>query len=251
MTNLSLSQADLAARLGVSRATVTRWMKGSHEPTSASYLAMGNLLGPPEAVFFWERGGVDPSNFPQTKLQAALSSLRVNLRDFTLISGRKLTRGVVESKSNAVILPLLNVTAYGDRVPPGPHVTIAQAEVLDVLMAPLSWCPHPENMICMHLSGDSMAPLIPAESIIVVDTGVTDRSELDKNLAVFSHRDHGFKVARLQRLSSSDILISANHNYLPVDVTDQAKWKVVGAVSWWVSKDALPQSPGNNKPPSG
>jgi SOS-response transcriptional repressor LexA len=212
---------------------------------------MGNLLGPPEAVYFWERAGVDPTTFPDTKLQATVSSLRVNLRDFTLVAGKKLTRGVVNSKSNAVILPLLNITAYGDRVPPGPHVTLAQAEVVDILMAPLSWCPHPENMLCMHLSGDSMAPLIPADSILAVDTGMTDRDELNKKLAVFSHRDHGFKVARLQRLPNSDILISANHNDLPVDVTDQAKWKVVGLVMWWVSKDALPQNGGNSEPAAG
>ncbi|SEG66324.1 Helix-turn-helix [Bryocella elongata] len=251
LDELSLSQADLASRLGVSRATVTRWIKGSHEPTSASYLAMGNLLGHPKGGYFWERAGVDRSNFPDTKLQSTLSSLRVNLRDFTLVSGMKLTRGIVESKSNAVVLPLLNIVAYGDRVPPGPHVTLAQAEVLDVLMAPLSWCAHPEKMLCMQLVGDSMSPLIPPNSVIAVDTGLNDRAQLDKKLAVFSHRDLGFKVARLQRLPASDILISANHTYLPVDVTDQSKWKVVGAVAWWVSKDALPHAAENSKPASG
>jgi phage repressor protein C with HTH and peptisase S24 domain len=96
-----------------------------------------------------------------------------------------------------------------------------------------------------------MASVIPSDSIISVDTAITERSQLDKKLAVFSHRDLGFKVARFQRLSTSDILVSANHKYLPVDVSDQSKWKVVGAVVWWVSRDALPQSAGNNKPPSG
>jgi SOS-response transcriptional repressor LexA len=214
-------------------------------------MAMGNLLPQPEGGYFWERAGVDRSNFPDTNLQATLASLRVNLRDFTLLGGKKITRGIVASKSNAVILPLLNVVAYGDRVPPGPHVTLAQAEVLDVLMAPLSWCAHPENMLCLKLSGDSMLPVISPESIIAVDTGITDREELDKKLAVFSHRDLGFKVARLQRLPASDILVSANHTYLPVDVTDQAKWKVVGAVAWWVSTDSLPHAAQNNKPPAG
>jgi transcriptional regulator with XRE-family HTH domain len=42
---LSVSQAGLAARIGVSPATISRWMKGSHEPTSAAYIAMGNLAG--------------------------------------------------------------------------------------------------------------------------------------------------------------------------------------------------------------
>jgi len=237
LDRLRLSQAGLAARVGVSPATVTRWIKGSHEPSSAAYVAMGNLAGSPDGVYFWERAGVDPANFPETSLRATLSSLRVNLKDFNLVIGGKLSKAVVASKSNAVILPLLNIIAYGDRVPPGPHVTLSQAKVIDVLMAPLSWCPHPESMLCLHLSGDSMLPVIPPESVIAVDTAMTDRSQLNKKIVVFSHRDLGFKVARLQRLPSGDILISANHNCLPVDVSDQSKWKAVGAVVWWVSRD--------------
>jgi transcriptional regulator with XRE-family HTH domain len=235
---LKLSQAGLAARVGVSPATITRWVKGSHEPSSAAYIAMGNLAGSLDGVYFWERAGMDSANFPDTNLRATLPSLRVNLKDFKLVSGRKLSKSVVARKSNAVVLPLLNITAYGDRVPPGPHVTLSQAEVIDVLMAPLSWCPHPENMLCLHLSGDSMFPVIPPDAVISVDTAMTDRSQLNKKLVVFSHRDLGFKVARLQRLPSADILVSANHNCLPVDVSDQSKWKAVGAVVWWVSRDA-------------
>ena len=56
---LSVSQAGLAARIGVSPATISRWMKGSHEPTSAAYVAMGNLAGLPEGIYFWERAGID------------------------------------------------------------------------------------------------------------------------------------------------------------------------------------------------
>ena len=248
--DLKLSQAGFATRIGVSPATVNRWIKGTHEPTSASYLAMGNLARSQDAAYFWERAGVDPANFPGTTPRMTLSSLRVNLKDFKLVAGRKLSREIVATKANAVILPLLNITAYGDRIPPGPHVTLSKAEVLDVLMAPLSWCPHPESMLCMDLCGDSMMPVIAPQAIIAVDTAVTERSQLDKKLAVFSHRDLGFKVARLQRLPASDILVSANQKYLPVDVSNQSKWKAVGAVVWWVSRDHLPQQSGNEKSPT-
>jgi transcriptional regulator with XRE-family HTH domain len=248
IVELKLSQAGFAARIGVSPATVTRWIKGTHEPTSASYLAMGNLAGSPAGTYFWERAGVDPANIPGTTPRMTLSSLRVNLADFKLVAGRKLSKEIVARKANAVILPLLNITAYGDRIPPGPHVTLSKAEVLDVLMAPLNWCPHPESMLCMDLSGDSMVPVIAPHAIIAVDTAVTDRGQLDKKLAVFSHRDLGFKVARLQRLPASDILVSANQKYLPVDVSDQSKWKAVGVVVWWVSRDPLPNGSTNDKP---
>jgi transcriptional regulator with XRE-family HTH domain len=250
LSHHKLSQAGLAVRLGVSPATVTRWIKGTHEPTSRAYVAMGNLAGPPEGGYFWERAGVDAANFPDSG-RTTLSSLQVDLKDFKLVSGRKLSKSAVEQNAAAVILPLLNITAYGDRVPPGPHVTLSQAKTVDVLMAPLSWCPHPEKMLCLHLSGDSMQPVIPEGSVIAVDTAVTERAELNKKLVVFSHRDLGFKVARLQRLASSDILISANHNCLPVDVSNAAKWKAIGAVVWWVMRDQVPQDPQKNAPATG
>jgi transcriptional regulator with XRE-family HTH domain len=236
---LSVSQAGLAARIGVSPATISRWMKGSHEPTSAAYVAMGNLAGLPEGIYFWERAGIDPANVPDASLRLKLSSLQVSLKDFQIIPSRKLSSEVLTDKSSAVVLPLLDIVAYGDCVPPKPHVTLSQAEVKDVLMAPLRWCPHPDEMISMRLEGDSMLPIIPPDSIIVVDTAVTDRDLLHQKISVFSHRDLGFKVARLQRMPASDILVAANHNCLPVDVTDPSKWRAIGAVLWWISKDPM------------
>ena len=120
IVELKLSQAGFAARMGVSPATVNRWIKGTHEPTSASYLAMGNMAGSPDPAYFWERAGVDPANFPGTTPRMTISSLRVNLKDFKLVAGRKLSKEIVAKKANAVILPLLNITAYGDRIPTRP-----------------------------------------------------------------------------------------------------------------------------------
>jgi hypothetical protein len=54
---------------------------------------------------------------------------------------------------------------------------------------------------------------------------------------VVAHRDLGFKVARLQRLQGADLLISANYNYLPLDVSNASRWKIFGEVLWWVSRD--------------
>ena len=244
---LKLSQTELATRVGVSPSTVTRWMKGSHEPTAAAYVALGNLVGAPEGVYFWERAGVDAAKFPETNLRAAVSSLRVDLTEFRLLPGHGVTEEVLVQRPAAVVLPLMNLTAYGDRMPPGPHVTLSQAKVEDVLMAPASWCPHPEQMLCLRLNGDSMMPVIPEDSILSVDTAVTERTELQKRIAVFSHRDLGMKVARLQRLGTTDILVSANHNCLPVDVSDESKWRAVGEVVWWVSKDARPREDGKGK----
>src|SRR5580700_2334757 len=84
-SDLRLTQAGLAERLGVSPATVSRWIQGKYEPTAEGYVALGNLARWPDGMYFWERAGVDTSGFPDTNYRRAVSSLRVSLSDFTLI----------------------------------------------------------------------------------------------------------------------------------------------------------------------
>ena len=237
LADLKLTQASLAERLGVSPATVSRWIQGKIEPTAETYVALGNLAPRPGGVYFWERAGIDTSGLPDAAFGKALSSLRVNLEDFTLISGHKASTQI--AGKNAVAIPLLNVTAYGDRTAPPENVSLSEAQVEDILLAPLSWCPHPEDMISMRLAGDSMAPVILPGSIIFIDTATTNRDHLNQKIAVVAHRDLGFKVARFQRVSGTDLLVSSNYKYPPLDISNASKWKVFGEVLWWVSRDAL------------
>jgi len=238
---LKLTQAGLAERLGVSPATVSRWLAGKNEPTAETYVALGNLAGRPDGTYFWERAGINTSELPDPSLRQTLSSIQTTLEDFNLITNKKVSQHLA-GRGNAVAIPLMDVTAFGDRVPPHENVRLSQANVEDVLLAPLSWCPHPENMISMHVAGDSMYPTIPSGSIVFVDTAVTERGHLNEKLVVVSHRDLGFKVARLQRLAGSDLLVSANPKYLPLDVSNATKWKIFGKVLWWVSKDVKQDS---------
>lgn len=241
MKHLKLTQAALAERLSVSPATVSRWLAGKNEPTAETYVALGNLAGRPDGNYFWERAGINTAELPDPTLHQALSSLRVSLADFNLVATKKASEHLPGSRST-VAIPLMNVTAYGDRVPPNENIRLSQASVEEILLAPLSWCPHPENMMSMHLAGDSMYPIISAGSILFVDMAATDRDQLHEKLVVVSHRDLGFKVARLQRLTGSDLLVSANPKYLPLDVSNATKWKVFGEVLWWLSKDCIPES---------
>jgi phage repressor protein C with HTH and peptisase S24 domain len=197
---------------------------------------LGNLAGRPVGDYFWERAGIDTSELPDANMRQALSSIRVSLDNFNLITTRKVSQHLA-GRGNAVAVPLMNVTAFGDRVPPNENVRLSQAGVEDVLLAPLSWCTHPENMLSMHVEGDSMYPTIPSGSILFVDTASTERETLNEKLVVVAHRDLGFKVARFQRLAGSDLLVSANPKYLPLDVSNATKWKIFGEVLWWVSKD--------------
>lgn len=235
LDDLKLTQSGLADRLGVSPATVSRWVQGKHEPTAQTYVALGNLARPEESVYFWERAGMDPAGLSDTGLRRVLSSVRAKLDDFKVVSATKQSQPLA---GNAVAIPILNVAAYGDRVPPRQNVQLSEAQVEDVLLAPVDWCPHPESVVGMHLRGDSMLPLIAPDTLVFVDTACTDRDKLQQRLAVVSHRDLGYKIARFQRISGADLLVSANHKYAPVDVSNASKWKIFGEVLWWISRDA-------------
>jgi transcriptional regulator with XRE-family HTH domain len=237
--DLKITQARLAERLGVSAATVSRWIQGKHEPTAEGYVALGNLAPRPDAIYFWERAGMEIANLPDGGLNRAATSLRVHLDDLRVVGGERVSERL-PGAAGTVAIPLLRASAYGDSVPPRENVSLAEVEVEELVLAPLAWCANPEHMIGMHLEGDSMVPAIPPGSILFVDTAVTDRERLDKKIVVVSHRDLGFKVARLQRLEAADLLVSANHRYMPLDVSNASKWKVFGEVLWWVSRDAGP-----------
>jgi len=234
LRDLKMTQSGLAGRLGVSPATVSRWIQGKHEPTAQTYVALGNLAHPQEGAYFWERAGMDIAGLPDPNLRRVLWSLRARLEDISVVAGSRQSKALT---GNAVAIPVLNVTAYGDRVAPRENVSLSQSAVEDVLLAPSSWCPHPENVIGMHLAGDSMMPVIAPDSIVFVDTANTDRERLHQRLTVVSHRDMGFKVARLQRVGGSDLLTSANHKYAPLDISNASKWKIFGEVLWWISRD--------------
>jgi phage repressor protein C with HTH and peptisase S24 domain len=92
-------------------------------------------------------------------------------------------------------------------------------------------------MICIHVVGDSMFPVIASGSIVAVDMHIAERNNLAGKIVLASHRDLGFKIARLQRLPSADILVSTNHQYAPLDITNDPQWKIVGHVLWWTSRD--------------
>src|SRR5580700_8708847 len=92
LTDLKLSQAGLAERLGISAPTVSRWLQGRHEPTAESYIALGNLAHPPDGIYFWERAGLDTTGLLDASFRKALSSLRVRLHDFQVVASKSISQ---------------------------------------------------------------------------------------------------------------------------------------------------------------
>src|ERR1700751_2021095 len=115
-SELGLTQAGLAERLGVSPATVSRWIQGKHEPTAEGYVALGNLAQRRDAVYFWERAGMDVANLPDAGPNKAAYSLLINLDDLNVVPGKGVSKQRPDAPG-AVAVPLLRASAYGDGVP--------------------------------------------------------------------------------------------------------------------------------------
>lgn len=235
------SQQSFAMRLGVSPATISRWINGKNEPTADMYVALGNLLGNPDGCYFWERAGIECFGAPADTMRRELASHALSSGDYHLIENHRVSRKV-STEETIIAIPLLNVAVYADEDAPAQNVCLSEAEVEDVLTAPEDWCQHPGDMIAMRVSGDSMFPTIPSGAIVMIDTARNRREELDRKIVVVAHRDQGFKVARMQRIEHTHLLVSANHRCLPVDITNSTQWKVLGEVLWWIAHDRFPES---------
>jgi transcriptional regulator with XRE-family HTH domain len=232
---LNLTQAALAERLGVSPATVSRWMQGKIEPTAEGYVALGNLAPRSDGVYFLERAGLNVADLADPGERRAVMSLRTRLQDLKVIAGRR-GASVRDSDSDAVAVPLLKLEAAATETPRA-NVNFVDAEVENTVVVPLTWCPHPEQTVAIQLADDSMVPLIPRDAILFVDTAETDRELVRGSIVVMGHRDHGLRAARLQRFGGADLLMSTNNRYSPLDVSNAAKWKVCGRVLWWIARD--------------
>lgn len=53
-----LSQTEFGKKFHSSAMAVSRWERGVQEPTSGSYIELGNLAGDPNCWYFWGRAGL-------------------------------------------------------------------------------------------------------------------------------------------------------------------------------------------------
>ena len=61
-TRLNQSQTAFGQRLHSSAMVVSRWERGTQEPTAGSYVELGNLAGDPLCWYFWGRAGLRPED---------------------------------------------------------------------------------------------------------------------------------------------------------------------------------------------
>lgn len=226
---LGLSQAGLARQLDVSPMATSRWERGINQPNAAIYLELGKLAGAPDCWYFWERAGLKKSDVAsatgtgakrQRQARPALESVPVF---------------ATKAKMGAGGIPtLMAVPIHGTSPEMGTdaHTEILRDAALEFVVAPRSWCPHPDMTIALRMGDNSMAPILRTGCIVAVDEMDRDPAMLRDKFVLAMHEQHGLMVRCLQQIGHSQVLVPENRDVPPTYIQN-ADWKIVGRVLWW------------------
>ena len=234
--HLKQSRAVLANELGVSEENVALWESGTEHPSPNFYLKLGNIAGEPSCWYFWEQAGLYSGEFMQVLPAVRLQIHQDKPPDLQVVHAGSGDRLFSKPQLHAIPLLPLKAATYGlegdkrldfDDVPPQ-----------GLIAAPSHWAPNPAFTSCLRVRGDSMAPVLRDGYIIVVDTSETNRKQLVDKMVVAWHPDKGITVSWLKIVEGDEALISQSAQYLPVVLSRDKSWRVIGKVIWWIGRDS-------------
>jgi len=231
---LGLSQTAFGQRLYSSAMAVSRWERGTQEPTAESYIGLGNLAGDPLCWFFWGRAGL--SNEDLMRVMPTLKA-RLNTSDPSSYDVASAGGGQKKLKTpQLVAIPLIEVVAASHGEMGDSSMILHGAPVESMMAAPRDWCPNPTSTVCLRVRGTSMAPLISDGSILAADTSQRDQAELDGKIVITWHKTMGLNVSRLKRYGPTEVLQPENSESESVVLNAKHKWKILARVVWWIGK---------------
>jgi SOS-response transcriptional repressor LexA len=230
--HLGLSQASLGQRLQYSPVAVSRWERGTKEPTAEAYIRLGHLAEGVASWTFWTRAGLRPADLAR-KLPPAVRSGKSRFPEFELVlAGARKNTTKRSKKLKIVAIPVLPVRAAtpgetGDRSIDLGHIT-AEA----VIVAPVTWNPNAGSTTCLRVKGSSMTPAFNDGDLVAVDASLNDPQKLNGKIVVAAHRKHGFLLGRFRRVDGMQMLESDNREYGPLVLGKGRDWRVLGKVLW-------------------
>jgi SOS-response transcriptional repressor LexA len=213
--SLDLSQTAFGHRLQSSAMAISRWERGTQEPTAEGYIGLGNLAGDPLCWYFWGRAGLRNED-----LMRVIPSLRKRLNRADGITFQIARAGSGRKKlaiPQLVAIPLLKAVAatHGEKGDTSAMLHDGTVE---------RWCPNPTSTSCLRVRGNSMAPLIHDGYILAVDSSQHDHARLDGKIVVAWHKDMGLTVSRFKRYGTTDVLQPENREYESIVMDDKQKW---------------------------
>jgi SOS-response transcriptional repressor LexA len=233
---LHLNQTAFGLKLQSSAMAVSRWERGAQEPSSRSYIEIGNLAGDPGCWYFWERAGLRSEDVMKVMPGMRRRLRRSHIHDFEIVRAGSGNRKLAE-KLQLVAVPLLKIVAasHGEK---GDDITsLHDAPIDSMIAAPKEWCPRPSSTSCLRVQGHSMAPTICDGYIVAVDSSQTDRNKMNGKIVIVWSKDKGLTVSRFRRYDHTETLQPENPKYESITLGNKrSTWKVVATVLWWIGR---------------
>ena len=227
---LGLSQAALARKLNVSAMAPSRWERGVNQPPAEVFVQLGKLAGTRKCWYFWGRAGLRKSDVAAVMQKVQRSKAHRGKVEIAAV-GNAIKFATTHRAAQLVALPL-----YETSPPVGTlGAAVIHRHQSDLIVAPWSWCPHPEKIICLRFHGDKMAPILHNGTIFAVDELDNQASQLYGKVVLASHPECGLLVHWLQNYGKSEVLVPENKDHPPTYIQN-GDWTIVGRVLWWFSK---------------
>ena len=235
-SQLDLTQSAFGQRVHMSAMAISRWERGTQEPTGESYIGLGNLGGDPLCWYFWGRAGL--RNEDLMRVMPTFSS-RLNQAKVVRVQFVRAGGGNRKLKSpQLVAIPVLKCVASSLGEKESDTDMLHGSPVESMIAAPNKWCPNPSTTVSLRVRGNSMAPLICDGYIIVVDTSQNDRADLNGEIVIAWHKNKGMAVSRLKRYGPTELLQPENRDYEAVVLNGKDKWNILAKVLWWIGKSS-------------
>jgi len=233
-SQLDLTQSAFGQRVHMSAMAISRWERGTQEPTGESYIGLGNLGGDPLCWYFWGRAGL--RNEDLMRVMPTFSS-RLNQAKVVRVQFVRAGGGNRKLKSpQLVAIPVLKCVASSLGEKESDTDMLHGSPVESMIAAPKDWCPNPAATTCLRVKGNSMNPLLYDGYILVADSSQTDPSKLDGKIVIAWHKDKGLTVSRLQAYDHTEVLRAENSAYESIVLNKKHAWKIVAKVLWWIGK---------------
>lgn len=215
---IRVDQRQLAQRVGVSQAAVSKWERGS-EP-DGEYLARIARIAA-------ETGELDIADYFR-RMNAESSPATIELQNRELAS---MPQPFDASDHERVGIPLLRDSAAA-----GIGRRINDADIEDVLHLPYSLCPNPKQTRALRVVGDSMSPILEDGYIVAIDVTVVDPARLYGRMVAARGPDEGVTIKWLRKIEN-DVLLVPQHTSLrhsPQLISRTSGWKIIGPVLLWI-----------------
>jgi SOS-response transcriptional repressor LexA len=197
---LGYKQTDLAALLGCSQGTITRWERAIDSPPISAITILSRIVPEEQRAFWLEAGAIQDSAPAELKDTREVSLLR-------------------------------------DPAACGTPRALDEREIEDVISFPRKWLPRGGSICAIRVTGDSMSPILQEGYIALIDTSRRDVKSLE-NCMVAARDGDGVTLKWLRKQGQMYLLVpeytSQRH---PVMVwTNSDDKAIVGEVVKWIGE---------------